>query len=258
LRRAESEPLFLRRGQVPARRRRSARSIRWAVLALAILVVGVGTFRFLRGSLFALERFDIGGNQRTRTEDVLQALSPWRGSNLVTLNLAPVAEHLRQLVWVERVTLSKRFPDGLSVRLTERDPVALWRHQGRLWWLDARGQPIAPYDARAQKSDCVVISGEPPTLSEAVGLLEDLRRTLPAYFAALSEIDALPDGDFGMMDSIFRRPVRVFRGDAPEKIDALLKGRGLIESRGWEARAIDLRFADRIVLEGAYGAGHSL
>jgi hypothetical protein len=61
-----------------------------------------------------------------------------------------------------------------------------------------------------------------------------------------------------MMDSLFRRPVRVLGFDAPEKIDALLKARSLIESRRWEARAIDLRFADRIVLEGAYGAGNSL
>jgi hypothetical protein len=61
-----------------------------------------------------------------------------------------------------------------------------------------------------------------------------------------------------MMDSIFRRPVRVLREDASEKIRALLAARRFIESRGWEARAIDLRFADRIILVGAYGAGSSL
>ena len=60
------------------------------------------------------------------------------------------------------------------------------------------------------------------------------------------------------MDSIFRRPVRVLRRDAPAKIRALLEARGFIETRGWEARAIDLRFADRIVLVGAYGAGNLL
>jgi hypothetical protein len=104
----------------------------------------------------------------------------------------------------------------------------------------------------------VIVSGDRRRLAEAVGLLEDLRQRRPEYFAALSEIDSLPDGDFGMMDSIFRRPVRVFRRDAPEKIDTLLKARNLIQSRGWEARTIDLRFADQIILEGAYGAGHSL
>jgi hypothetical protein len=50
----------------------------------------------------------------------------------------------------------------------------------------------------------------------------------------------------------------VLRRDAPAKIRALLEARGFVESRGWEARAIDLRFADRIILVGAYGAGNRL
>ena len=61
-----------------------------------------------------------------------------------------------------------------------------------------------------------------------------------------------------MMDAIFRKPVRVLRTDAPGKIRALLDARGFVESRGWEARVIDLRFADRLILVGAYGAGNRL
>jgi cell division septal protein FtsQ len=258
VRRADALSQFLRRDQVPVRRRRAARGIRVSVWALLVLLASIGSFRFLRGSLFALARFDVSGNQRTRTEEILQSLEPWRGKNLVTLDLAPVAARLQRLAWVERVTLAKRFPDGLSVRLSERSVSALYKEGDRLSWLDMRGQVIAPYDPRGAPADYVIISGDQSRLAEAVGLLEDLRERRPQYVAALSEIDALPDGDFGMMDSIFRRPVRVFRGDAPEKIDALLKARDLIESRGWEARAIDLRFADRIVLEGAYGAENSL
>lgn len=258
MRRAESLPQFLRRDQVPVRRRRSVRAIQISIWAFLLVLAAVGSFRFLRGSLFTLARFEISGNERVRTEEILQTLKPWRGKNLVTLGLAPVAAQLQRLVWVERVTLAKRFPDGLSVRVSERAVAALWKEGNRLSWVDLRGQLIAPYDPRGAPSDYVIISGDRSRLPEAVGLLEDLRQHRPQYLAALSEIDALPDGDFGMMDSIFRRPVRVFRGDAPEKIDALLKARDLIESRGWEARAIDLRFADRIVLEGAYGAGNSL
>ncbi|HEX7251922.1 MAG TPA: FtsQ-type POTRA domain-containing protein [Thermoanaerobaculia bacterium] len=258
MRRTESESLFLRRDRIPRRRRRWARWVRLGFVAALVLLSAAGTFRFLRGSLFSLQRFEVIGNQRARTEEILQALARWRGSNLVTLNLAPAAAALQQLPWVERVTLAKRFPDGLTVRVTERIVAALFKEGGQLWWLDGRGQTIAPYDPRAEKGDFVIIRGDRARLADAVGLLDDLRKRRPEYVAALSEIDALPEGDFGMMDSIFRRPVRVFRRDAPEKIDTLLAARGLIQSRGWEARTIDLRFADRIVLEGAYGVGHSL
>ena len=254
----DSESLFLRRGRVPIKRRKSSLWKRGVLVSFGLAAAIGGLARFLSGSLFALERLEIAGNERARTEQILRALEPWRGRNLVTLDLGPAADRLRRLPWIDRVTLAKRFPDGLSVRLTESKAVALWKAKDSLWWLDAEGRPIAPYNPRADSEDYVVVSGDRSTLPEAVGLLEDLRARAPAYFAALSEIDALPDGDFGMMDSIFRRPVRVLRLDAPEKINALLKARGLMESRGWEARAIDLRFADRIILEGAYGAGHSL
>jgi cell division septal protein FtsQ len=249
---------FLRRGRVALKRRRFPRWSRWALLSLSVALAAAGLARFLGGSLFALDRFEIAGNQRARTEEILQALETWRGRNLVMLDLVPLAQKLRRLPWIERVTLDKRFPDGLSVRIAERSAVALWKDRETLWWLDSRGDPIAAYDPRTDGEDYVVVSGDARALPEAMALLEDLRERAPEYFAALSEIDALPDGDFGMMDSIFRRPVRVLRRDAPEKITALLKARGLLESRGWEARAIDLRFADRIILEGAYGAGHSL
>jgi cell division protein FtsQ len=228
------------------------------VLGLVLLAVFGGAARFLAGPLFSVRRFEIAGNERSRTEEILHALEPWRGRNLVMLDLGPVAERLAREPWVERVTLSKRFPDGLAIRILERRPIALLRDQGRLVWLDAKGRTIATYDARSEPGEYVLVSGDVRSLPEIVGLIEDLREKRPDYFSALSEIAVLPDGGFGMMDSIFRRPFRVLRRDAVEKIGALLQARELIDRRGWEARAIDLRFADRIVLEGAYGAGNSL
>jgi cell division protein FtsQ len=253
----DSEPLFLRRGKASARKK-TRRWPRRAIAAILVLAAAGGIAKFLSGPLFSVRGFEIAGNERARTEDLLRALEPWRGRNLVMLDLAPVAERLASEPWVERVTLSKHFPDGLSIRVSERRPIALLRDEGRLIWLDARGRTIAPYDARTDREEYVLVSGDARCLPELVGLLEDLREKLPEYFSALSEISALPDGGFGMMDSIFRRPVRVLRRDAPEKVGALLKARELIVRRGWEARAIDLRFSDRIVLEGAYGAGNSL
>jgi cell division septal protein FtsQ len=224
---------------------------------LLALAAAAGLLRLLGGSL-VLERLEIEGNRRARTEDVLSALSPWLGRNLLTLDLSPVAARVVAHPWIERVTLSKRFPDGLLIRITERSAVALYRERERLWWLGSDGRLIARYDPRDDRGEYILVSGDRRALPDAVALLEDLAGGEPEYFSALSEITVLSGGGFGMMDSIFRTPVRILRNDAPEKIRALLDARALIETRGWEARAIDLRFADRIVLVGAYGAGDSL
>lgn len=254
-----AETGFLRRGRLPPRRKRAVAAARMTLAGGAVLFLLIGVWRLTSGSLFTLQRFEISGNRRARTEEILAALAPYRTKNLLTLDLAPVAEILLAHPWVERVTLSKRFPDGLEVRVSERRAVALWRDgSSRLQFLGVDGRPISPYDPRADSADYVIVSGGPNALADLVGLVEELRTRRPEYFAVLSEIDALPDAGFGMMDSIFRKPVRVLRRDASEKVAALLRARSLMESRGWEARAIDLRFADQIVLVGAWGTGHTL
>ena len=255
---SDKEAPFLRRGGGVSRKKRQPGTLRLVTLGLLGLALAFGLFRFVAGPHFALRRFEVSGNTRSRTEDILSALEAWRGKNVVGLDLAPLATRLAAQAWIERVTLTKRFPDGLAVRVTERKALALYREEQNFWWVGADGNLIAPYDPRRDRAEYVILTGERGALAEAVGLLADLRSARPEYFSALSEIASLPDGGFGMMDAIFRKPVRVLRSDAPEKIRALLDARGFIESRGWEARAIDLRFADRVILVGAYGAGNRL
>jgi cell division septal protein FtsQ len=255
---ADKEPPFLRRPQAVPRKRKRPGALRLAIAAVLALGAGIGLAEFLAGARFALARYSVSGNSRARTEEILGALSEWNGRNLVALDLAPLASRVAAHPWIERVTLAKRFPDGLAVRVTERRAIALYREGERFWWVGTDGRLIAPYDPRRDRTEYVILAGDRRAIPEAVGLLEDLRADRPEYFAALSEIASLPDGGFGMMDAIFRRPVRVLRADAPEKIRALLEARVFIESRGWGAEAIDLRFADRVILVGAYGAGNSL
>ncbi len=256
--RPDKEPSFLRRPQVVPRKRHRPPVLRLALLGALGAVAGAGLFQFASSSRFALSRYEVTGNTRARTEDVLVALAPWKGRNLLALDLEPLAARLGAHPWIERVTLAKRFPDGLAVRVSERRALALYRDGESFWWVGGDGRLIASYDPRRDRTAYVILSGERRALPEAVGLLEDLRAARPEYFGALSEIASLPDGGFGMMDAIFRRPVRVLRADAPEKVRALIEARSFIESRGWEARAIDLRFADRVILVGAYGAGNRL
>jgi cell division protein FtsQ len=180
---------FLRKSRITSpRRRRFGRVARFAALGAVVASVAFVLVRLLGGSLVSLERFDVSGNERARTADILAALAPWRGRNLVTLNLSKVADRLAENAWVDRVTLAKRFPDGLAVRIVERRPVALVSDDGRLSWLDARGRPIAPYDPRADSAEYVILRGAPRALPDLVGLLEDLRARHPEYVAALSEI----------------------------------------------------------------------
>jgi cell division protein FtsQ len=253
-----AEQEFFRSSRGLTRRRRGGTIGRTLPLVLVVAGALFAALRIATGSLLEVKRVAVFGQERARTEEVLRRIEGWRGANLLTLDLESLAARILEHPWIERVSLSKRFPDALEVRIREREPIAVLRRGSQLFWLGRDGRAIAPYDPRSDRREYVLVGGEERAVAESIALLEELRRSVPEYFSALSEIDALPDAGFGMMDSIFRKPVRVLRRDAPEKIRALLGARGLIESRGWEARVIDLRFADQIVLVGAYGAGNSL
>src|SRR5204863_3335133 len=97
------------------------------------------------------------------------SVEPWRGTNLVALDLSGIAHAVGVQPWVERVTLSKRLPDGLAIRVTERKAVALFREGSRLWWLSREGRTIALYDPRADSAEYVLVSGDRRALPEATG-----------------------------------------------------------------------------------------
>jgi hypothetical protein len=127
--------------------------------------------------------------------------------------------------WIERATVTKRFPDGLACASCERKAVALFREATASGGSDPKDL-IARYDPRRDPN------GIRDSLRASAALSRkpwDFSKTsaprVPSTVASLSEIASLPDGGFGMMDAIFRKPVRVLRADAPEKIRALLEAR---------------------------------
>jgi len=246
---------FLRPGVARASRPRRLSAILWLAFAAA---VGVGTFRYLSGPALAISRFEIEGTHRCRTQRLFEALSPYRGRNLVVLNLAPVTSRLEQVPWVARVTVTKEFPDTLRITIVENTPIALRRDGRTLFWLDGQGDVVAPFDARAEAADLPVVTAPEERLAAAAALIRNLQQAAPAYASALSELWALPSGGFGMMDSIFRVPIDVMPGDAADKIRSLLSLREDMEARGLTPRAIDLRFDRRIVLAGAFGEGRRI
>ncbi|HET9795275.1 MAG TPA: FtsQ-type POTRA domain-containing protein, partial [Thermoanaerobaculia bacterium] len=133
---------FLRPGI--ARASRPSRA--WTILfwAAAAAAGGAGTWRYLRSPAFRLERFEIDGTRRARTRDVLAALAPYEGRNLLLLNLAPVAAAVGRVPWVDRVTVSKELPHALRISIAEKTPIAFCRRGHALFWMDARGEVVAP------------------------------------------------------------------------------------------------------------------
>ncbi len=74
-------------------------------------------------------------------EEILKlARVPLNTVNLLSLNLDPVRERIMEHPWVEKVQLTKRFPQTLQIRVDYREPVAVAQiKNGELYLIDARG-----------------------------------------------------------------------------------------------------------------------
>ncbi|MGH9441179.1 MAG: cell division protein FtsQ/DivIB [Thermoanaerobaculia bacterium] len=246
---------FLRPGVARASRPRRISAAFWV---LFVAFAGGISLRYLRGPALALSRFEFEGTRRARTRELMAAVAPFERKNLLLLNLAPVASAVEKVPWVERVTVSKVFPDALRVSVHEKKAIAFCRIGSSLSWLDASGEIVAPYDPREETGDYPVITATLDLLPAAASLLASLQREIPAYASAVSEIWSIPSGGFALMDSSLRIPIYVAAQDAPTRIRELLSLRSEIVSRGLAPRGVDLRFERRVVLLGAFGGGKSV
>ena len=110
-----------------------------------MLAIAIGTVVFLgyraaaSASFFQIRTVEASGINRaslasiqaTVREDVKQSGGVWRA------DLSQLSNHLQQLPWVRTATVTRVLPDGIRVRITEREPRAVVRTAaGRFVWVD--------------------------------------------------------------------------------------------------------------------------
>lgn len=113
-------------------------------LLKVIVAIAVGAFLFAgyraaaAAKFFQLRDIEIQGNARASVEDVralvkreVAEIGVWRA------DVAEISAELQRLPWVRQAIVSRVLPDGIRVRLTERQPRVVARMtSGRFVWVD--------------------------------------------------------------------------------------------------------------------------
>jgi cell division protein FtsQ len=194
------EPARKARPPRPSILQRRRRQFQLAIGAAAIALGLAGTALWVRQSgyvdlaLRGLERFAdaavrtagltvrevyVVGRRETAHADVLKALGLSRGDSMLEFVPAAARERLLALGWVRQAQVFRRFPDIVEVRLEERQPLALWQHQGRLTLIDVAGVTITERGLERFAELPVVVGPDAP--SNAADLV-DMLRLEPALF----------------------------------------------------------------------------
>ncbi len=179
-------------------RRNPWRSLR-SLLLLVLLVEVVLALRF--SPAFAIREVRVEGIHLTSPAQVVQAARIADGSNWVILHRSEIARRLERLPTVEEAVVSYGMIGRVTVKVFERQPVAVLCTPAGVYWVDARGIPFwQPKDTGALprirvQTSLPVGMGRVVRDEGVQSALEILCRYLPEYPLPIAEITVDPDGN---------------------------------------------------------------
>ncbi len=177
-----------RRRLVPAWLRRGGKPALIGIAALVLLGGGFTVVRLSGGPLELVGRIGDGaltatgvmglkvheilveGRSRVAAPTVMATLGVRRGEPILAVGVGALRARLEAIPWVESAVVERRLPDTIFVRLTERQPLALWQHNGHFSVIDAKGVTVTD-DVGEFANLPIVVGDDAPPHAEALLLL---------------------------------------------------------------------------------------
>lgn len=99
------------------------------------------------------------GQRYTDSQDILNAIDVKLGQPLLSIDLQDMRQRLEDLTWVRYAVVERQYPSTLSVRMIERNPAALWQHNGEVQLIDEAGEVIRVKTVK-EFSDKIILVGK--------------------------------------------------------------------------------------------------
>src|SRR3569832_1534114 len=113
-------------------------ALRIGVAAIIALIAFVGYRAAASASFFQVRTVETRGASRASVEDIRNAVRhDVSETGVRRAELQQLSSHLEHLPWVRTAVVTRVLPDGIRVRITEREPKAVVRTAaGRFMWVD--------------------------------------------------------------------------------------------------------------------------
>ncbi|HJT39772.1 MAG TPA: cell division protein FtsQ/DivIB [Sphingobium sp.] len=195
---------------------------------------------------FEVQKVEVRGVERMDELPVYNIALGQVDRSMLSLDLPKVRDEMLHLGWVKDARISRRLPDTLVVDIVERDPVAVWQHDGQLHLIDVQGVVLQTVSAGAMPDLPLVVG---PSANLQTAGLNKLMENAPALKPMLAgatwvgnrrwdlrfqsgETLSLPEGEKPSATAL----VNFARMDGVNR----LLGRGIVK--------FDMRDPDRFVL----------
>lgn len=224
----------------------------WGALFLAWRVISSTTF-------FRVKTIEVSSTRRLPREEILAMAGVEPGRDLLRMNLKRMGEQIAQNPWVETVRIRRYYPDGLSISIVEREPLAVL-NLGYFYYLDKKAMVFKVLN-QGDRLDYPVVTGfseedlssDPAGTKEALqatcDLLEILREKGAFILADVSEIHYDKGYGFTLFTASGGLPVKIGNGDFAGKIERFAKVYQELLTQRATLHYIDLDYNDKIIVK---------
>ena len=115
-----------------------------ASVLLVVLVVGAVWLTYF-SALLTVKKVEVRGESLLSEQRILAAAQVPPGAHLVDLDLTAIRSRIAALAAVRRVDVSRHWPDGVQIKVTERKAVAVVDIDGRFEAMDDQGVLFRAY-----------------------------------------------------------------------------------------------------------------
>ncbi|MFE0673867.1 cell division protein FtsQ/DivIB [Streptomyces sp. NPDC058867] len=156
-------------GPPPARRLRQPRLRTIIILVVALALLGAGGVWALYGSNWLrVERVSVSGTRVLTPAQVREAADVPLGSPLVSVDTEAIESRLRRkLPRVDTVDVSRSWPHGIGLKVTERTPVLVVRKSGNFIEVDRKGVRFATVSAAPKGVPALELTTAPSSSAAA-------------------------------------------------------------------------------------------
>jgi cell division protein FtsQ len=194
---------------------------------------------------FEVKDIILEGRSQTNKDALSSALAVTMDSPILSFDPIAAQGRIAKLPWVASVVVERRLPDMIVVKLTERQPLAQWQHEGRTIVIDTQGQELPEAKVEQFPGLPLVVGVSAP--SETKNLLDALKE-YPAVREKMAAAVRVSERrwDLHLQPNIVARLPESGMNGALKLLSDLITEKKILERN---VTAIDLRLPDRMVVE---------
>lgn len=186
----------------------------------------------------------LSGRKKANAAEILAALDVERGSPILAMDMEVARERLESIGWIRSAEIARRLPDVVFVRVVEREPLALWQHDGSIVLVDRFGETIQRTDLDAfAHLPLIVGDGAPDHAAQLI----DLLRTYPVVSDAIEAAVRVSERRWNLRlrNGIDVRLPEQNISAALTRLDDFQREHALLDR---DVVAVDLRVPDRLIV----------